>query len=391
MLTGSEVKSLRAGNVALSDAYAALRGDELCLFNCRIGEYKAAAALRPRAAAGPQAAPEPGRDREAPRQGGAARLHARPHLRSTSRTAGPRWSWGWRAARPTRTGATHIAERESRARWTGPCPGSGADRRTCSPRLPPLPWWRPPSGRSAAGPSGSCYPGRGRAMFDRVKLRRDLTDCGGQAARPGGHGRSRSSRSPRRPPRPGPDSATPLSETFLADDLGDALARPGPTGTSSATDERPSRRCAASSSRPTLPQPLVEEMAAAKLARPGPLPARALHGGGDPRLILAAAGDGAGLARRSPRPRCSTTSGCATSRPGWCATADSLHGDDAVEVASAPAARRLPPGLRCSGSHPAVEAALAHHWRDGQGYPDLAEPRRRRPPRWWRWRAPSRR
>ncbi|HET8732778.1 MAG TPA: SsrA-binding protein SmpB [Anaeromyxobacteraceae bacterium] len=44
-LTGSEVKSLRDANVALSDAYAALRGDELWLLNCRIGEYKAAAAF----------------------------------------------------------------------------------------------------------------------------------------------------------------------------------------------------------------------------------------------------------------------------------------------------------------------------------------------------------
>jgi SsrA-binding protein len=44
-LTGSEVKSLREANVALSDAYAALRGDDLWLLNCRIGEYKAAAAF----------------------------------------------------------------------------------------------------------------------------------------------------------------------------------------------------------------------------------------------------------------------------------------------------------------------------------------------------------
>jgi SsrA-binding protein len=44
-LLGSEVKSLREGNVALSDSYAALRGDDFWLFNCRIGEYKAAAAF----------------------------------------------------------------------------------------------------------------------------------------------------------------------------------------------------------------------------------------------------------------------------------------------------------------------------------------------------------
>jgi len=42
-LTGSEVKSLREGNVSLSDAYAQPRGEELFLLNCRIGEYKQAA------------------------------------------------------------------------------------------------------------------------------------------------------------------------------------------------------------------------------------------------------------------------------------------------------------------------------------------------------------
>jgi SsrA-binding protein len=41
-LTGSEVKSLRAGNVSLSDAYAQPKGEELFLVNCRIGEYAAA-------------------------------------------------------------------------------------------------------------------------------------------------------------------------------------------------------------------------------------------------------------------------------------------------------------------------------------------------------------
>ncbi len=43
VLTGSEVKSLRDGNVNLSDAYAMPRGDEFFLVNCRIGEYKQAA------------------------------------------------------------------------------------------------------------------------------------------------------------------------------------------------------------------------------------------------------------------------------------------------------------------------------------------------------------
>ena len=42
-LSGSEVKSLRAGNLSLSDAYAQPKGDELFLVNCRIGEYQPAA------------------------------------------------------------------------------------------------------------------------------------------------------------------------------------------------------------------------------------------------------------------------------------------------------------------------------------------------------------
>ena len=43
VLQGSEVKSLRAGNANLADAYAQPRGDELFLMNCRIGEYDKAA------------------------------------------------------------------------------------------------------------------------------------------------------------------------------------------------------------------------------------------------------------------------------------------------------------------------------------------------------------
>jgi SsrA-binding protein len=44
-LAGSEVKSLRDGNASLSDAYGLLRGDELLLVNCHIGEYRPAAAF----------------------------------------------------------------------------------------------------------------------------------------------------------------------------------------------------------------------------------------------------------------------------------------------------------------------------------------------------------
>ncbi len=45
VLTGSEVKSLRAGHVQLSDAYATLRNKELFLINCHIAPYPPAADL----------------------------------------------------------------------------------------------------------------------------------------------------------------------------------------------------------------------------------------------------------------------------------------------------------------------------------------------------------
>jgi SsrA-binding protein len=38
-LLGTEVKSLRAGNANLSDAYAIIRNDEAFLLNCHIGAY----------------------------------------------------------------------------------------------------------------------------------------------------------------------------------------------------------------------------------------------------------------------------------------------------------------------------------------------------------------
>ena len=45
VLVGSEVKSLRAGNVILSDSYGVPRGEELYLVNCRIAPYAAGGAF----------------------------------------------------------------------------------------------------------------------------------------------------------------------------------------------------------------------------------------------------------------------------------------------------------------------------------------------------------
>ena len=45
MLTGQEVKSVRAGNVSLKGAYATLKGEEVWLLNAHISPYKKAGAL----------------------------------------------------------------------------------------------------------------------------------------------------------------------------------------------------------------------------------------------------------------------------------------------------------------------------------------------------------
>lgn len=42
VLTGSEVKSIRAGKVALADSHAAFDQGELFLFNCHVAEYEQA-------------------------------------------------------------------------------------------------------------------------------------------------------------------------------------------------------------------------------------------------------------------------------------------------------------------------------------------------------------
>ncbi len=203
-------------------------------------------------------------------------------------------------------------------------------------------------------------------MFDRVKLRRDLTDCGGRLlARAGTVLSVESIAQAAHAARPG--AGTPLGDTFVADDLTDTLAEP----THRFLFRTPETRAAVRKVIETaeLPMPLVEEMAAAKLTDAP----RYRHGLASAaitaRMILAAAG----AARATPRIAAAGLLhdiGMAHVSPRVTRAPDSLHGDDALEVVQHPllGAFQL---ARMLGDHPAVEAALAHHWRDGQGYPDL--------------------
>jgi HD-GYP domain-containing protein (c-di-GMP phosphodiesterase class II) len=205
-------------------------------------------------------------------------------------------------------------------------------------------------------------------MFDRVKLRRDLTDCGGAVlARAGSVVSVESIAEAVASARPG--CGTLVSDTFIADDLGEVLRAPALRYLLRTEEIEASVRRVVEAA--AFPRPLVEEMAAAKLLDPVRYRHALFTAVVTSRLILAAAG----TARASPQIAAAALLhdiGMRHVPPQVVATPDSLHGDDALEIAQHPllGAFQL---ARHLGRHPAVEAALAHHWRDGQGYPDLVE------------------
>ena len=206
-------------------------------------------------------------------------------------------------------------------------------------------------------------------MFDRVKLRRDLTDCGGRVlARAGTVISVESIAEAAASARPG--CGTPVSDTFMADDLAEILREPVLRLLLRTEEIEPAVRRVVESA--TLPQPLVEEMAAAKLLDPvryrhalstaaGDVAPHPGGGGHGARVAADRRGRPAARHRDAPRP---------------------AQGDGHPRLASTETTPSTWRSTRCSapsswpatlGNHPAVEAALAHHWRDGQGYPDLAE------------------
>jgi HD-GYP domain-containing protein (c-di-GMP phosphodiesterase class II) len=206
-------------------------------------------------------------------------------------------------------------------------------------------------------------------MFDRVKLRRDLTDCGGMVlARAGTVISVESIAEAAASSRPG--HGLPLADTFLTDDLGDVL-QDAMLGHFLRTDEvRTAVRKVVEAAK--LPLPLVEELAAAKLGDAVRYRHALATAVVTARMILAAAG----TARSSPQIAAAALLhdiGMRHVPPRVLRTPEALRGEDVAEIAQHPilGAYQL---ARELGDHPAVEAALAHHWRDGQGYPDLPNP-----------------
>jgi HD-GYP domain-containing protein (c-di-GMP phosphodiesterase class II) len=206
-------------------------------------------------------------------------------------------------------------------------------------------------------------------MFDRVTLARDLHDCRGTLLGKKGLVLSAqsiaevTSRAPQAPRRL-------LSDTFIAEDLylplADATYRylfQGPGVQSGVARALLSVR---------LPAVLYEELGS---MRQGDLPRyrHALATAAVATRILAVV---VGEARALPDMAAAALLHDIGMRhlPGRLSRhADALERIDAAEVAAHPFLGAY--HLACVlGPHPAVDASLSHHWRNGQGYPRLTQP-----------------
>ena len=118
VLRGTEVKSLRAGQVNFKDSFATVRNNEAWLRGCHISPYSH----------GTDANHQPERDRKLLlHQREISRLTGKIAERGltlvpfayTSRKAARSWNWGWREARNSTTSDRACASARSDERWTG--------------------------------------------------------------------------------------------------------------------------------------------------------------------------------------------------------------------------------------------------------------------------------
>jgi hypothetical protein len=220
-------------------------------------------------------------------------------------------------------------------------------------------------------------------MFDRITLAQDLLDCrGGVLGRKGLVVSPDAIDEAAAAARPGP--ALPLSETAVAEDLHLPMGEPayrhlfrGPGVQASVA-----RTILAIA----LPEALYAELAAVKAADPG----RYRHGLATAALAAGVLHAAVGEARSLPDLAAAALLhdlGMRHLPPRLARSTDWLRPEEARDVSAHPLLGAW--HLACAlGRHPAVEAALSHHWRRAtRGSPA----RRRARWRWWRWRAPSRR
>jgi hypothetical protein len=202
-------------------------------------------------------------------------------------------------------------------------------------------------------------------MFDRITLPRDLIDCrGGVLARRGAvvspesiaEAARRASPGPRRPL---PEADVDAALTVLYDPAYRHLFPGGPV-TAAVEQALLAIR---------LPDVLHEELAAIRVASPSTHQHAAITAAVTVRMLVSAVGASRGVPDLAAAALLHDLG--MRHLPGRLTRArDPLRSEDAAEIASHPllGAHHLATVL---GAHPAVQAAHAHHWRCGQGYPAL--------------------
>ncbi len=207
-------------------------------------------------------------------------------------------------------------------------------------------------------------------MFDRVTLKRDLVDAGGRLLARRGAVLSlgavlEAAQRTAPPPRVEPLSATALAAGVRAQldaPVYRALFRDRPM------KERVERTILAA----RLPASLTGELAERERSDP----ARQRHGVATAaiavRMLLGAVGERPGLADLAAAGLLHDL-GMRHIPPHLAGNDDALDPAEIAEVASHPLLGGWHLALQL-GPHPAVDAALWHHWRNGKGYPSLARP-----------------
>jgi HD-GYP domain-containing protein (c-di-GMP phosphodiesterase class II) len=206
-------------------------------------------------------------------------------------------------------------------------------------------------------------------VFDRLTLHEDLVDCHGEVLAPRGKVISpqtieeAAERAPSRPRRG-------LTETALAADL----ELPFESPVYEPLFGRPGAREAVEHTLHSvhLPEPLVDELLAARREQPVVYRHAVLTAAVGVRVLMAAVGRARALADLAAAALLHDL-GMRQVSPRLFASHDRLSIEQVHRIAAHPllGAYHLASVL---GHHPAVAAARSHHWRCGQGYPGLAGP-----------------
>lgn len=209
-------------------------------------------------------------------------------------------------------------------------------------------------------------------MFDRLTLTEDLVDCRGALLAPRGTVVSEESiadaAATARPAAP-----VPLADTALAADLAAPLGERGLRHLFAEEGAREAVRRALLAVR--LPEPAFDELLALRRAA-SPIHGHALATAAVAvRMLLGVVGEARGLPELAAAALLHDL-GMRHLPARLGRLRERLGEEEAPRVAAHPflGAYHL---ARLLGDHPAVRAALSHHWRCGQGYPNLAsEPSR---------------